>query len=300
MSSIIVLNIPHASTLLPLGDIPLPYHEPGGIIYLSMGGKAVTKRDVRERYVKEREYMTDWYTDELFNNGIGKPLFAPVSRLICDMERFNDDLKEEMSTVGMGVCYTHNHDLKRLVDFKLDHKLGIIKKYYEPYHLMLNNYVAEAIVEHKCALLIDCHSFNNTPYRCDKYYDWRYELKRPDICIGTDPERTPEEIITIVKDYFEKLGCSVKLNYPFSGTMTPEKFSKDPRLLSIMIEVNRKLYLDWDKDKVIRKEEEFKLLKSRIYEVEKLLEDYMLEKSLNMEDLEPQLNKSIYHIKGYV
>lgn len=137
-------------------------------------------------------------------------------------------------------------------------------------------------------------------YICDKYYDRWYELRRPDICIGTDPEKTPEEIISIVKEYYVKLGYSVQLNYQFSGTITPKSFYKDPRLLSIKLEVNRNLYFDWKDDKGVRKEEEFKLLKSHIYEAEKLLEDYMKEKSLNMEDLEPKLNTHPYKIKRYV
>ena len=48
-----------------------------------------------------------------------------------------------------------------------------------------------------------------------------------------------------LRDYFEQKGLSVAINEPFAGTMVPLKFyGKDRRVKSIMIEVNRKLYLE--------------------------------------------------------
>ena len=44
--------------------------------------------------------MTDWYTDELFDFGFGDRLVYPVSRLVCDPERFRDDEREEMAQIG--------------------------------------------------------------------------------------------------------------------------------------------------------------------------------------------------------
>ena len=77
MSSNIILNIPHSSTLLPYEDIPLPYNEPSGAAYNAWGGKFYVRKHLLEKYRKEIPYMTDWYNDELFINGIGKPLVAP-------------------------------------------------------------------------------------------------------------------------------------------------------------------------------------------------------------------------------
>ena len=271
MSSSIILNIPHSSTLLPREDIPSPYHEPKSMAYWSWGGKNKKMREIYDRYVKEIPYMTDWYTDELYINGIGKPIVAPVSRLLCDMERFKDDLKEEMSVVGMGSCYTQTHDLKILTNFKFSHKMEMIRKYYDPYHQMLTNYTEEAIAGHKCALLIDCHSFSNSPYECDL----NYACDRPDICLGTDPEHTPKELREMLTSYFEDLNYSVKENYPFSGTIIPNGYENNRKLYSIMIEINRALYLKWEKDEVKKKEEEFLVLKERIHGAEKLIQSFM-------------------------
>ena len=248
--------------------------------YWSWGGKNKKMREIYDRYVKEIPYMTDWYTDELYINGIGKPLVAPVSRLLCDMERFKDDLKEEMSVVGMGICYTQTHDLKILTNFKFSHKMEMIRKYYDPYHQMLTNYTEEAIAGHKCALLIDCHSFSNSLYECDL----NYACDRPDICLGTDPEHTPKELREMLTSYFENLNYSVKENYPFSGTIIPNGYENNRKLYSIMIEINRALYLKWEKDEVKKKEEEFLVLKERIHGAEKLIQSFMDSRILELEN----------------
>jgi N-formylglutamate deformylase len=52
--------------------------------------------------------MTDAYTDELFpptRVEAGRVVF-PLSRLICDVERFPSDEDEPMASRGMGVIYT--------------------------------------------------------------------------------------------------------------------------------------------------------------------------------------------------
>lgn len=271
MSSSIILNIPHSSTLLPLEDIPLPYDEPSGAAYNSWGGKYCVRKRILEDYRKELLYMTDWYTDELFINGIGKPLVAPVSRLLCDMERFKDDLKEEMSTIGMGICYSSTHNLEKLSSFRLSHKKAIIEKYYDPYHRTLQRYVEEAFEEHGRVLILDCHSFSNVPFRCDL----NRGCDRSDICIGTDNDHTPDDLVDMVREYFEGEGYSVKLDYPFSGTIIPGGFERNENLLSVMIEVNRNLYLEKGKDKKPMRAQSFEKVKRQIHTLEERLAIYM-------------------------
>ena len=56
--------------------------------------------------------MTDAYTDELFPLTpveAGLVVF-PLSRLICDVERFPSDEDEPMATRGMGAIYTRVTD----------------------------------------------------------------------------------------------------------------------------------------------------------------------------------------------
>ena len=101
MSSHLILNIPHSSTRIT-GMNPFPRFS-----------NWATGAAFMQMLHNELLPMTDWYTDELFINGIGIPIVAPISRLICDTERFRNDADEPMSKIGMGVCYRTTHDLKR-------------------------------------------------------------------------------------------------------------------------------------------------------------------------------------------
>lgn len=285
VSSNIILNIPHASTVLPREDFPSPYQESGGLAYWNWGGRQKVMGEIMKRYLDELPYMTDWYTDELFVNGIGKPLIAPVSRLLCDVERLKDDMKEEMSTVGMGICYTQTHNLEILANFKFSHKLEMIRKYYDPYHQALKSYVKQAFDEHKCVLILDCHSFSNVPYNCDQ----NFKYGRPDICIGTAVSHTPEELTNSLTSYFQGLGYSVKLDYPFSGTIIPEGYETKFNLFSIMIEINRSLYLDMNSKDVKKKEEEFIRLKNQIHEAENIIASFVDQKCREAEKREEKI-----------
>ena len=89
MESNLILNIPHSSTLIT-GFNPAPHFR-----------NLATCLSFMQMLHLEMLPMTDWYTDELFINGIGTPVVAPVSRVICDTERFRNDEDEPMSKIGM-------------------------------------------------------------------------------------------------------------------------------------------------------------------------------------------------------
>ena len=67
----------------------------------------------------------------------------------------------------------------------------------------------------------------------------------PEICVGFDELYYSEKLINFIKSYFESLGYSVQFNYPYSGTMIPNKFfeTKVDNLYSVMIEINKNIYL---------------------------------------------------------
>ncbi len=91
---------------------------------------------------------------------------------------------------------------------------------------------------------------------------------RPDICIGTDKNHTPNALSELVRTTFENAGLTVALNEPFDGTIVPlDFFGKNNNVRSIMIEVNRKLYLDDD----FQKNENFYKIKELIHDVLKAM-----------------------------
>ena len=78
-----------------------------------------------------------------------------------------------------------------------------------------------------------------------------YELNqtafRPDFCLGTDDFHTPDELVAKVEKILESCGYSTAQDQPFSGTIVPMKhYRKDQRVQSLMIEINRWLYLGED------------------------------------------------------
>ena len=60
-----------------------------------------------------------------------------------------------------------------------------------------------------------------------------------------DVERFRNDALKL-KTYIEKLGYSCALNYPYEGALVPIDFyrNKMPGLRSVMLEVNRRVYLD--------------------------------------------------------
>ena len=57
----------------------------------------------------------------------------------------------------------------------------------------------------------------------------------------------PEELVAKVEKILESFGHSTARDQPFSGTIVPMKhYQKDQRVQSLMIEINRWLYLGED------------------------------------------------------
>ena len=68
----------------------------------------------------------------------------------------------------------------------------------------------------------------------------------PDICIGADNTYVNEKLIIFTVEHFKKCGYSVEINKPYSGTIIPNKYfsKKEKRLSSIMLEINKRIYLN--------------------------------------------------------
>ena len=186
--------------------------------------------------------MTDWYTDELFDLPARQVVF-PVSRLVCDPERFRDDVREEMSSRGMGACYTKNHYGKPLRLLSPAQREAVLRRWYDPHHSRLTRAVAETLARFGRCTVLDCHSFSPVPLP----YEPDQASSRPDICIGTDSFHTPPRLAEQLSLAFRSRGYRVGIDSPYAGTIVPMRYyGKDPRVRSVMIEVNRGLYLTGD------------------------------------------------------
>lgn len=215
----------------------------------------------------ERLCMTDHYTDELFYPSVScARIIAPVSRLVCDVERFPHDADEPMAKEGMGAVYTRTStgaDLRRVQKEERDR---VMETYYIPHHASLSRAVASELTDSDTCLIIDCHSFSGTPLP----HEPDQTVPRPQICLGTDAFHTPDHVLQTAETFFRDHGLSVAINTPFAGALVPlEYYRTMPGVHSLMIECNRSLYMD---ERTGQKHEVFERLK-------KVLDDVLFELS---------------------
>jgi len=244
-----ILHIPHASRFIPEDIRKL----------LLLSDKELEQ---------ELLFMTDHFTDELFDSSPfpAVRIVFPVSRFVVDPERFVCDNDEPMASKGMGVVYTRtsNGQVLRSIPSEQE-KAHLITTYYEPHHWRLSRAVADALEVYKHCLIIDCHSFPSKPLP----YEFDQSPVRPDICIGTDTFHTPTWLVDFVVSCFRKAGFNTEIDKPFSGTIVPRPYyRKIEDVRSIMIEINRSLYMD---EQLGTHGRQFEMARNRLQSVLKLL-----------------------------
>ena len=176
------------------------------------------------------------YTDELFDidSSDSTKIVFPYSRVFCDVERFNDE-RESMLKYGQGVVYSHGINGKKFRDISKKTYDDIIKNYYDVH----SSLVREKVVQSKNPILIDCHSFSNETYRCTPFTSDVSDLY-PDICMGFNGDKKSEQLALLLVNYWQKVGLTVAMNTPYAGTYQIDRFP------AVMIEVNKRLYLEND------------------------------------------------------
>ena len=230
MKKNLLLHVPHASTRFPQGA---PF--------------CFTNLNRDERL------LIDYYTDELFVPDGGcdgiVPMVFPYCRLYCDVERLINDPLEK---VGLGISYSWvNPASKEVRNFST---LADAFCLYADFHAEVAKKLT-AMPDQR--LLIDCHSFSALPnllVSCPPDID---------ICIGyNEDESFPgEEVIGMMVQHFQARGYKVGINAPFSNSKT---FSVPVKYHSVMIEVNKRLYMD---EESLEKTAGFHRLRKDIQEV---------------------------------
>jgi len=219
MEGPVILHVPHSSTIIPYLDGYL------------VGEDTLTKEMLK---------LTDWFTDDLFDSGELVVIKAEFSRIFCDPERFTDDSQEIMAQFGMGVLYEKNDDGERMRIVKPELRERILKDYYWPHHAKLSDAVNRQLQLFGKALILDCHSYPSKPFK----RDLDKISNRPDFNIGTDSFHTPKDLIEVSKAFFENLGYTVGIDWPYKGSIVPlEHYQKNKNVQTIMLEINRSLYL---------------------------------------------------------
>jgi N-formylglutamate deformylase len=216
----LILHIPHSSTVLPFKE-----------------GYCVSDEILNHEILK----LTDWYTDDLFENKIDCSIKANFSRIFCDTERFSDDNEEVMAHFGMGVLYEKTDTGEPLRNVTPELRKHILNNYYWKHHNHLSESVSIQLEQFGKATIVDCHSFPQIPIiRALDKSDFR-----PDFNIGTDAFHTSQKLINLSIDFFNERGFSLGLDSPYSGSIVPmDYYQKNNKVQSIMLEINRKLYIN--------------------------------------------------------
>ena len=248
MNNRVILHIPHSSTKIPVTD-----------------GYIVDNETLKNEILK----LTDWYTDELFYSENDVMIKADFSRIFCDPERFVDDTQEIMAQFGMGVLYEKNDEGEIIRKVSNELRQSILNNYYWKHHGDFNLAVKDQLKLFGKALIIDCHSYPSLPLK----RDLDQNSDRPDFNIGTDPYHTPKALIEQSVEFFKKLGYTIGVDWPYRGSIVPlEHYYKNKNVQTIMLEINRKLYLNEPtNEKSVRYEEIGKVTKEFILELKKSL-----------------------------
>ena len=219
MTNKIILHIPHSSVNIPIKE--------GYVV---------------DMLTLEREVLnlTDWYTDDLFYSDEDEMIVAEFSRIFCDPERFSDDSKEIMAQYGMGVLYEKSDDGEKIRKVTPKLKEKVLTSYYWKHHDRFSKKVNNQLDSFGKALIIDCHSYPSRPLK----RDLDKNPNRPDFNIGTDSFHTPKELIDLSVAFFENAGFTVGVDWPYKGSIVPlEHYQKNKNVQTIMLEINRALYL---------------------------------------------------------
>lgn len=242
----IILHIPHSANKIPIKE--------GYILEDTVLDNEILK-------------LTDWHTQDLYYVENCESIIFEYSRIFCDPERFSDDSQEQMAKVGMGVLYekTDDGETMRIISKELRNK--ILNEYYFKHHSKLNDAVKEQLKLNNRALILDCHSFPDIPMK----RSLNKVVPRPDFNIGTDKFHTPKRLIDISTDFFKQNNFTLGIDYPFSGSIVPiEYYQKNKKVESIMLEINRKLYL---KQGTNEKSENYEKIKKIVQEYIELLKN---------------------------
>lgn len=218
----ILLHIPHANPNL---------HSNMGELLVSI-----------EELEKFSNLISDLEVDDLFSHGIGIKYKATYSRVYCDVEKFLDDSLEVMRKYGQGVFYLKDHKGRKIRRVTNDYKEKVLLEYYYPYHKGLDDLTLSLL--NKKLIIVDCHSFSEELVLHNKSSNY------PDIDIGFDMQYYSKDLVEGVKEIFVNNGYKVSFNFPYEGTLIPNAiYNKNiPNVYCLMIEINKKIYLNNQKD----------------------------------------------------
>lgn len=217
----VIVSIPHASAAIPP----------------EIADQVTLSADDILRY-------TDLFTDRIYTIPDVHLVVANYSRVFVDVNRAPDDISREYEKAAEGVSVLTTWDGGQVYNTKPSQVQAdaLIKKYHDPYHAKIEECIPDA------QFLFDCHS----------YLPIGPKLKpdsgrpRPDINIGNVNFSTcTREQTVFVRDFFQNLGYTVAINFPYAGKYILGHHCHRRRIPPFLVpgmqlEINQALYVAQD------------------------------------------------------
>ena len=156
------------------------------------------------------------------------------SRIVLDVEKY--ETGDPLEAKGYGPIYTkslNGDDLRVVSDQDREELIEIYQEYHGALERLTNNVEKEFGDD---AIILDLHSFSPTTPLLAKE-------SSVEICLGHNGDDGSIAVVENFKRIFESRGFAVSVNDPFSGSMKP---INNLTVRSVMIEINRDLYMDMD------------------------------------------------------
>lgn len=210
----LIVSIPHASTYIP--------------------------PELRRLIIRSDEELLqepDLYTERIYKIEEANIIEATVNRVISDVNRAPDEIYTKGRLRAQGVIMltqSHGNNV-----FKTDPPIKTMEKwiaaYHDPFHKKLQRLKKDA------GFIIDGHSmWSRAPSS-----KLNAGEKRPDVNLGNRFYTTCDAKTTqFFRDYFEKLGYDVAINYPYSGRYVIGTHCSRLGVPGIQVEINRSLYMN--------------------------------------------------------
>jgi N-formylglutamate amidohydrolase len=194
---------------------------------------------------------TDHFTDELFWHSNTERVVQKHSRFIVDCERLPDSI-EPLLKDGYGICYTKDFDGNNIEAPNKDEMLKI----YNDHHEELNFKTRKILPYIPVVFVVDCHSFG-------------YEQNKADIdfSLGFNDDFIEFEMLEEIKSLLVSKSYKVGINNPYSNAIVPNQFYGNESVKSIMIEVNKRIYMKNQNTKDFGKSDDFEKTKNVITEL---------------------------------
>ena len=202
----LVVHVPHASTYIPEDVWPEFLSDP-----LQVEDEAFASADLYTDLMAQQAWPGAYIVE------------AAVSRIVVDVERYDDDLQEEMAQVGRGAIYTHDHRQVRIrKDLSQSRRAELLAAYYAPHWSRLRK-VAQG------ATLVDLHTYPKETWTIERHAGG----PRPEIDLGFTVGLTSAEWVVALTDHFSAAGYEVGHNSPYSGVIDAGAAQ------AVMIEIRR-------------------------------------------------------------